>query len=393
MPKFVFYQNPKWIYIDWLSDGNLRNVKNEQLNEFLSDYGDLISPVELEKNEFGMYTGRRKARLDLNKDKNLERVKWLDFDIEMDGKMQKFKGKVKFFYNGQPIFCKKCSKEHTQKCPQQIKEEELFKEYELSRKEKIASLFVTDSNCSLLNEKSVFADTNVASGAKIGHCANVLENSDLESYKNIIISAGINNIDLNAQTNIDKWETQVKSEMEKVEKIALKCAEKGMNIRVVPVSDFPITKSTGKAKQMQSKINQMFDKMEKDICQKFNGALRVVKIPIKSEEESFRDNKHFTELQTAIMLETIDSSLPEDNKVINRTRPKGVLLTTSEKYRGVYATYRYGCGRCTKIGHNEKSCNLNLESNKIKRNERLSSGDNEDSKKIKLNGLQDVQAS
>ena len=82
---------------------------------------------------------------------------------------------------------------------------------------------------------------------------------------NIIISAGINNIDLNAQTNIDKWETQVKSKMEKVEKIALKCAEKGMNIRVVPVSDFPITKSTGKAKQMQSKINQMFDKMEKEI--------------------------------------------------------------------------------------------------------------------------------
>ena len=143
---------------------------------------------------------------------------------------------------------------------------------------------------------------------------------------------------------------------------------------------------------MQSKINQLFDKMEKDIGQKFNDALKIVKIPIKSEEESFRDNKHFTELQTAIMVETIDSSLPEGNKLINRTRPKGVLLTTSEKYRGVYATYRYGCGRCTKIGHNEKSCLLNLESNKIKRNERLSSGDNDDPKKVKLNGLQAVQA-
>ena len=34
MPKFVFYQNPKWIYIDWLSDGNLRNVKMNNWTNF-----------------------------------------------------------------------------------------------------------------------------------------------------------------------------------------------------------------------------------------------------------------------------------------------------------------------------------------------------------------------
>ena len=49
LPKFKFYSNAKWVCFHWLNDGNLRFVKNNQLDDFLSEYGDVIVNVEEEK--------------------------------------------------------------------------------------------------------------------------------------------------------------------------------------------------------------------------------------------------------------------------------------------------------------------------------------------------------
>ena len=214
LPKFKFYSNAKWVSFDWLNDGNLRFVKNNQLDDFLSEYGDVIVNVEEEKNEFGMLNGRRKARIDLNKGKHMERVQWLEFEVELeDGSKQKAKGKVKIFYQGQPVFCKRCSKDHDKKCPAQIKEEESLKDYEMKRQEKCINFTVSDSEFRHANQKALFSDTNVASGAKIGHIANVLENTDLLGYKNIVVNAGLNNMMLNCNTNIEKWQAQLTQEV------------------------------------------------------------------------------------------------------------------------------------------------------------------------------------
>ena len=70
-------------------------------------------------------------------------IKWIDFNVEMEYEnVQKAKGKAKFYYQGQPVFCKRCSKEHDKKCPQQVKEEEFLKEYVEKRKEKCAFLML-----------------------------------------------------------------------------------------------------------------------------------------------------------------------------------------------------------------------------------------------------------
>ena len=54
--------------------------------------------MEYEKNELGMLNGRRKARLDMNKGKHIERVKWVDFDVTIeDGAVQNEKWKSKVF--------------------------------------------------------------------------------------------------------------------------------------------------------------------------------------------------------------------------------------------------------------------------------------------------------
>ena len=384
MPKYKFYSNPKWVTIDWLNDGNLRYVRNKDLDTFLSNYGTIIEPVVEEKNEYGMLNGRRKARLDMNKGNQIERIKWVEFEVtpeEENGKVYTAKGKVKFFYQGQPVFCKRCSKDHTVKCPARIKEEEMLKVYEEKRTSECINFLATDSSLRNANEKSLFADTNVASGAKIGHTGNVLLNSDLESYKNILLSIGLNNIDPNVQTDFAKWHSQLQRECDKLKEGLTKCAAAGKQIRIVPVADSPFTKSTAHTKKMQLTINTELNNLAKKICQQYPNSVFVVQIPEdKIEEEAFTDNKHFTEGRTAKLLECIDESLPVDAKLIVRSRPKCVLLTSKIIYSEVNATYRFGCGKCTKIGHAEDTCSLNMKttlSTKSKRGDRGSSSGEE----------------
>ena len=105
-----------------------------------------------------------------------------------------------------------------------------MKDYEIQRKEKCSTIAITDSNFSLANEKSMFLDTNVACGAKIGHGVNVLENTDLEGYKNVIINLGLNNLDLSAQTDFGKWHNQVENEIDRLKTNVVKCASERKNV-------------------------------------------------------------------------------------------------------------------------------------------------------------------
>ena len=392
MPKFQFYANAKWITFDWLDEGNLRYVKNSQLDEFCKEYGEIISNFEEEKNEFGMLNGRRKGRVNLTKGKNIERIKWVNFDVELeDGTTQNARGKLKIFYQGQPVYCKRCAQDHENRCPQLIKEEALLKDYDEKRKQSINSLIVSDSEFRSVNEKALFAHTNVSSGAKIGHIANVLNHSETESYKNLILCTGLNNLDLNVTTNYDKWHTQLKKECKNLEDGLKKCVNQGTNIRLLALSEFPITKSTTKAVLMSKTINKelkgVVENVNKVKADKDDLA-KLIEVECKGGDESFIDNKHFTEHQTAIILEKIDESLPLDHKMINRVRPKGLNLTTGTIYSKVNSTYRFGCTRCTLLGHNLNDCKLVLESEnstlKQKRNDRLSSTETLEPKKNKV---------
>ena len=61
---------------------------------------------------------------------------------------------------------------------------------------------------------------------------------------------------------------------------------------------------------MQNTVNVEIKKICESICDIYKESVKVVTVQIKSEEESFSDNVHFTEVQTAILLENIDESLP-----------------------------------------------------------------------------------
>ena len=212
-----------------------------------------------------------------------------------------------------------------------------------------------------MNQQATLCDNNVAAGAKIGHGVNVLENSDLESYQNIVINLGLNNLNLNLQTDFTLWHSQLQKELERLKKQITTFASKGKNIRLISVPDAPVTKSTNQAKKMQNTVNVEIKKICDSICDIHKNSVKVVTVQIKSEEESFSDNVHFTEVQTAILLENIDESLPLNAKMIIRNRPKGVLLTTPRKYSRVNGTYKFGCKKCTQLGHQEDTCSLILE--------------------------------
>ena len=68
------------------------------------------------------------------------------------------------------------------------------------------SLIISDSQTRCLNQQALNDQTHVASGAKIGHVGNVMEHTDMEKYKNIILNVGINNVNGQPDTVYEVWQ-------------------------------------------------------------------------------------------------------------------------------------------------------------------------------------------
>ena len=75
LPKYRFYSNPKWIKLDWVQESGLHFAKNTNFYTILKNFGDIIEPTSDVRNELGMWNGRKKARVDLNKGIDIERIK------------------------------------------------------------------------------------------------------------------------------------------------------------------------------------------------------------------------------------------------------------------------------------------------------------------------------
>ena len=75
---------------------------------------------------------------------------------------------------------------------------------------------IGDSNLRRVNEKSIYAKTDVATGAKIGHIANSLDYVEKEEFETVIIHAGQNNIIQDESTNITEWTKQMQTEVNNI---------------------------------------------------------------------------------------------------------------------------------------------------------------------------------
>ena len=340
-----FFENPKWVTIDKLYDSALRYATNEEIDDFLKMYGDIIVPTH-DNDKFGFRTGKRKARIDIKKD--LERWQEVEIKTMIDGKEIMAKGRVNFYYRGQPYFCKNCQEPHHEKCPQQIVKQALEKQGESIRLQKTQSLLIGDSNLRRVNENAFYAKTDCATGAKIGHIANTLDFVKKEESKIVICHVGQNNITHDDEVSMEDWSQQTQNEVKSL-KEKLSKFETAVIVGVPPAPWCKKNKRTG---EMRKKINNAFKALAHD-----NMNIKYVDIEQEDEDDegNWEDERHMTEKFTGYVLGKIAGKMQEitgDPFYI-----KNIPWTAERKYSKVRPTYRYGCEVCTQIGCHDNCTN------------------------------------
>ena len=347
--KRHFYQNPKWLTIDKLYDSGLKYASNEQIDAFLTQYGELITPTHDETDrQYGFRTGKKKAQVDIKSD--IERWQETELQVNIDNKTVDTKGRVNIFYRGQPYKCWTCNSSHTEKCPQRIAKAAAEAEAEKDRLKNTNTLLIGDSNLRRVNEKGFFIKTDCASGAKIGHVANSLHFTKKDEIENVIVHVGQNNIDTDPQVNIDKWETHLKKEVSSLQ-TKLSKFNKAVIVGVPPA---PICNTSEKTILMRSKVNNAL----KGIT---GTNIKFVEIEHEETDTDFEvggsnweDPMHMTEKFTHHMLGKLSENMHDI-----QGRPLYVGMTpwtVSRIHSGVKNTYKFGCELCTVIGHAKETC-------------------------------------
>jgi hypothetical protein len=345
VPKKKFFKNPKWITIDKLFDTALRYSTNEQLDMVLEKYGDIIVNTHYETDKLGFRTGRRKARVDIRDD--IERWQEVKLEVEVEGEKLDATGRVNFFYKGQPYFCRNCSEQHQDKCPQVITRQLAEKEGETERIEKTKTLLIGDSNLRRVNEKAFYTKTECATGAKIGHIANCLSFAEKDEHEVVIVHAGQNNVLQEDDVNNNDWKQQTLTEVNSL-KNSLSKFKKAIVVGVPPA---PWCKKTAKTIKMRTAINDALKNITRD-------NLHIQYVDIEQEDEddesNWEDQRHMTEKFTTYVMGKISEKM--ENTTGQQFHIPNTPWTTERKYGKVKTTYKLGCSTCTKLGHSEEIC-------------------------------------
>ena len=90
-------------------------------------------------------------------------------------------------------------------------EEIAEKASELEREANINTLIVADSN--FRHKRATTAKINVATGAKIGHAANVLKFENLNQFDNVVLHVGQNNISPQDDASAAIWGKNLRFEI------------------------------------------------------------------------------------------------------------------------------------------------------------------------------------
>jgi len=217
---FIFHTNPKNIYIDWIMDSGLRYAKNSDLDAWLSRYVTVIKGCEDDNDrDTAFMNGMKRAYVDFNKSREIDRFTSIEIDVTLpNGQIQPCKAKVKITYKDQPVFCRRCQKDHIGFCPVRQQEEAAEEIEEATRQPQIKTLMCGESNLRYVNQTGTTAKVVVATGAKIGHIANMIAHEEVAKYKRIVIHGGQNNIIASEEIETVHFEKQLKIEFSRLKK-------------------------------------------------------------------------------------------------------------------------------------------------------------------------------
>ena len=201
-------------------------------------------------------------------------------------------------------------------------------------------MWIADSNLRRVNEAAIYAQTDCAVGAKVGHLANSLKFVHRTEYKCAVVMAGLNNIVQETPCN-DSWINQTQQE---VNKLKTNMAKFNKSV-IVGVPPAPWTEVDNNTKKMRDTINKQLAKVA--------GEIKATFVPLDQqedeEEENWEDSRHMSDKYTAVVVGKVADAVEKmtgENLLVRNTP-----LTVQRKHSKVRNTCRLGCVVCTQIGH------------------------------------------
>ena len=348
---------PRYVTITNLHNSELGDhMTNEELTEFFQKFGQVINPVaDVYATYDSVWTlDKKRLFMDLNKGKDIPRIN--PMEIKVNG--ETIRGQIRVTYRDQPYLCKRCGDDHTALCPKIEEEKHRSAVIKNMKNEKNKTIIVGDSNLKLINGESILADVVSSSGAKIGHISNIISEENLDSYDNIVVMAGTNNIppaheNYTENAIFDQVKTETTNLCSKLDPYVTK----GKNVLMVHVPNSPHCRQSQTSLQLRNRINKHITEAVNKLNNKSTGRNKVDKIEWaeKVNDADFGSVKGISEKLTAELLGKIDTSL--NNAMAAPFLP---LQKTAFQYSKVSPAYPVGCYKCTAIGHSMEVCKANF---------------------------------
>lgn len=370
------YQNPKYITMVGFERYQAQNISNDQMDKILANFGDIIVPTQ---DVFAdvFLTGKKKARFDLNKGKDIPRDLFVEVIDPETNRVSK--ATIRCFYRDQPYFCKRCSENHVGDCPEWVKDKIENERVTKLKKEETKCVMIGDSNFRCINQRGVMANVTSISGAKIGHIVNQMKFTDFAGMDSVVLSAGQNCLNDVEEVRKDTWENRTNEEINNLSCAINDLTSQNKTVYILDIPPTPNATSSKTKKEGRRFINSKLAAMVQAKNKKKAGSVAFIEDNDGNFNPStdFEDDKHLTTIAVERLISKIDNILPGAKKL-----KKAMLKEqpTCAPYRGCYGTYPIGCYFCTKQGHNELSC-PKAKQGKIKRNRSEGSADMESAEK------------
>ena len=152
-PKHLRYTNPKYVTLVGLDRFPANQMTNEQLDNILGKFGDIIIPTQDVYAEIFL-TGKKKVRIDLNKGEDIPRDLLVQFTTAEGKNLQ---ATVRNYYKEQPWTCRTCKVKHVGDCPEWLKEKAEKEKAKKIKENNTKTAFIGDSNNRCINESGVMA--------------------------------------------------------------------------------------------------------------------------------------------------------------------------------------------------------------------------------------------
>ena len=237
---------------------------------------------------------------------------------------------VEVRYKGQEYMCRRCAMIHTGACPE-IKE--YYEQKDRRKQLEINTKIYSDSTLRRGDVTGLKAEIDCASGARVGHIANMVRDDEFTDDANneIVINMGLNNI-LDEDEEYEVYKKRTEMELAKLR----------VNIEVKPVSKVTIVAPILDNENATAETIHKFNNIKAITKKTFQDVEKVVYKDINGHPRIEMEGTHPTIAGTRELLTRIDGV----QKIIVDPR---FMVNERNLYGEVNSHFLYGCLLCDRI--------------------------------------------